>query len=397
MSLITGILLMMSLYIAGVTLYLLVLTVASYFFKKKTGPAKSLSLAVVIPAHNEEDQIETTVEAVFRSSYPRHLYRVFVIADNCTDETAQVAAAKGVSVFERHDPEHRGKGQALDWFFSNCKSAYSAFDAVLIMDADTQPDGQFLSEMSLSLAHPMVEVVQGCGGVSNAEANWRTALTSAAFAVNHLRPAGRNRIGGTAGLRGNGMGFRTSVLERHGWPAYSIVEDAEFSLKLLLEGTIVHYNPDAIVSSEMPTQAVQAEKQRMRWEGAWLLMARSFMPPLLARFIRRPRIRYLDAVIGFLVPPFSLLVLSQLVVIGAASTIHIVAGPILIFCLGVDLFYVLSGLIQRRVSPAVWISLVSAPLFILWKLPLYVKMLRQKGNAWERTKRQSELNKGTVI
>lgn len=391
------VLLAASFYIAGVTLYLLVLTAASYFFRKKTGPAGSLRLAVVIPAHNEEGQIETTLDAVARSAYPRRLYRVFVIADNCTDRTAIVAAARGASVFERYDPEHRGKGQALDWFFINCKPVYGVFDAVVIMDADTQPDEFFLSEMSSSLVHPEVDVVQGCGGVSNTGANWRTALASAAFAVNHLRPAGRNRIGGTAGLRGNGMGFRTWVLERHGWPAYSMVEDAEFSLKLLLEGTLVHYNPDAVVNSEMPIQAAQAEKQRMRWEGAWLPMVRAFMPALLAQFIRRPRICHLDAIVGFLVPPFSLLVLSQMLIIGAASAIHVFAGPMLAFCLGVDLLYVFSGLIQRRVPAAVWVSLASAPLFVLWKLPLYAKMMRRKGNAWDRTKRQSELNKKTAI
>jgi cellulose synthase/poly-beta-1,6-N-acetylglucosamine synthase-like glycosyltransferase len=397
MNIITTLLIAASLYIFGITLYLLVLTVAAYFFRKKTGPSNRLRLAVVIPAHNEEGQIETTIEAVFRSTYPRDLYHVFVIADNCTDRTAELAAAGGASVFERHDPDHRGKGQALDWFFTNCRSVYGRYDGVLIMDADTLSDQLFMAEMSASLSHPDVLVVQGYGGVSNTETNWRTALLSAAFAVNHIRPAGRSMIGGSAGLRGNGMGFRTSVLEQHGWPAYSMVEDAEFSLKLLLGGTLVHYNPDAVVASEMPTQAAQAERQRMRWEGAWLLMARAFMPSLLFQFLKRPRVCFLDAFIGILIPPFSLLVLSQVVFMGMAAMVHPAALLLLLVCLAVDLFYVLSGLIQRRASRTVWMSLFSAPLFVLWKLPLYLKMLRRRRHGWERTKRQSELHNSTAL
>ena len=138
----------------------------------------------------------------------------------------------------------------------------------MIVDADTLVCKAFLSELSASLSHPDVSAVQGFYGVANPRDSWRTALSAAALAVfHHIRPAGRNVIGGTAGFKGNGLALRTQLIVQYGWPAFSIVEDIEFSLLLLLDDILVHYNPAAVVYGEMATTGSQASSQRMRWEG----------------------------------------------------------------------------------------------------------------------------------
>ncbi len=382
----------LSFYIIAITAYLLVLSIGAYFFIKKAAyGGKPLGIAVVIPAHNEEEHIEATVAQVRKSNYPAQHYAVFVIVDNCTDRTAERARLAGARVFPRTDTVKRGKGQALDWFLRKQRRALAAFDAIAMMDADTRMDVNFLKEISASLRHPRVKAVQGYYGVSNAGAHWRSGLLSAAFHVfNHLRPAGHNALGGTAGLRGNGMAFCTALLLDTGWPAHSIVEDYEFSQNLLLRGTIVHYNPDAVVTSDMPTQRRIAESQRMRWEGMAFGMKRRFIAQVFRKFVRTRKACYVDMLVDLFVPPLALLVVGQLVVLGAAFLAGSRLTLPLALCLPATLFYVVSGLILRGATWAEWRSLLKSPVYILWKMCVYYKMRNFDSTVWKRTKRPSE-------
>jgi hypothetical protein len=328
-----------------------------------------------------------------RSDYPKTLYSVFVIADNCSDRTEEHALKGGARVFTRTDPANRGKGQALDWFFRNYRNVYRDFSAIVMIDADTMVDSSFLKEMAASLRHPAVRAVQGYYGVSNAGAHWRSGLVSAAFHVfNHLRPAGLNALGGTAGLRGNGMGFRSDVMVDHGWPAYSIVEDYEFSIKLLLRGIVVHYNPEAKVFSDMPTRRSVAETQRMRWEGMDRGLRRNLLWQVMKKYIAEPRSCYLNALIGSFIPPFAKLVLFQSVLFCLFPLVYRFAAIPLIFWFVADAFYVTSGLLLRGATRVEWGSLLRSPFYVLWKIPLYVRMRNTDSSVWHRTKRPSELN-----
>lgn len=374
--------------------YLFLITVGSFLLRKKcdTGAA-ALRIALVMPAHNEELQIAACVKHALEADYPRDRFDVFVIADNCNDATAEVARRAGAAAFERHDSQLRGKGQAIDWFLRTQRDLLAKYDAIALVDADTQVDRRFLAEVSASLSHPEVTVVQGWHGVSNPEANWRAALTHAGFTlINGLRPAGRSHWGGTADLKGNGMAFRRDILFRYGWPAHSIVEDIEFSTRLLLDGTLVHYNPDAVTISEMPTTRRQAEPQRRRWESGRWATVKLFVPMLLAAFAKHRRWRYLDAALEFLVPPLSLFVLIQAVLLIVALWVRPVWAWPMAACIAITATYVFSGLYQYRAPRSVWLGLFAVPLFLLWKIPFYVRLTFSRGpQSWERTQRHAEL------
>lgn len=384
-------------YVTITTLYIVILTVAAYLFhKKRPGSPRTLRLAVVIPAHNEALQIQKTIAHVHAGTYPNEAYVTVVIADNCEDETASLARSAGATVVERNDPENRGKGQALDWFFKSYREVYEGCHGVVILDADTVMHPAFLSETAMSLSSSGLLVMQGFYGVSNPEDNWRTALSSAALNVfHHVRPAGRNRLGGTAGLKGNGMAFRTEILRRYGWPAYSIVEDIEFSMILLKDGIRVHYNPDAIVYGEMAVEKKQAETQRRRWEGGRFDVFKKYGPSLLKAWFReKKQIAYLDGFMELFTPPLSLLVIGQLCFfVMSVATYHGLVS-LSVCCLLGTVFYVFSGQILRRAPLYVWKCLFKAPFFILWKIPIYLKIMKKKDQtAWERTRRKSELEK----
>ncbi len=382
----------LSMYFMAITAYLCVIAVAAYFFKKRVSrEGRPMRLAVVIPAHNEEMHIAETVGSLFASHYPRELYEVFVIADNCDDRTAARALQAGSRVFSRVDPSMRGKGQAVDWFLRSHGHVLAFADAIVMIDADTWVDKEFLREMAASLRYPGVAAVQGYYGVANARAAWRSGLLSAAFHVfNHLRPAGHRRLGGTAGLRGNGMAFKKEVLAG-GWPAHSIVEDYEFSVMLLLRGIVVDYNPDAMVFSDMPTERKVAETQRMRWEGIDPRIKHRLRRLMFRKLAGEPRIRYLDALIDSFVPPLALIVLGQSLLFVMALMLRSPLVVPLACCFCIDMFYVLSGLILRGAGAAEWRSLLKAPSYMLWKIAVYFKMRNQDASVWNRTERPSGL------
>lgn len=411
-------------YIGITTLYLFILTIAAYQFKKKSGKefthrqsdascdqSSSLNIGVLIPAHNESSEIAKTVKGIKNKlDYPEEHFNVIVIADNCKDDTAELSREAGAKVVERFDLSARGKGQALDWFFRSHKSIYLEFDAIVIMDADTTPHPDFLNEICTSFCHSGVDIVQGFYGVSNPQANWRTALASAALYVfHHIRPAGRNKIGGTAGLKGNGMAFKTKIVEKYGWPAFSIVEDIEYSILLLMDGFIVHYNPDAVVYGEMASGASQAQTQRKRWEAGRLELIKKYLTSLIKGFLKTRKISYIDAVMELLTPPLSLLVMAQMVMfvfssmvsfynnfqdqsITAVASIWGLSPLIWILFLCITAFYIFSGLILKKAPFYVWKSLLSAPFFIIWKIPIYLNLIINRGTkmVWERTQRESE-------
>ena len=152
-------------------------------------------LAVIIPAHNEAATLPATLAGLAALDYPRARYEVVVVADNCDDDTAAVAAARGARVLVRTDPTRRGKGRALAFAFAALLEE-ARHDAFVLLDADTRPAPDFLTRIDAALRRG-ARVVQAQCAVANANESWRTALMTADMAlVYHLRPAGRNALGG---------------------------------------------------------------------------------------------------------------------------------------------------------------------------------------------------------
>lgn len=389
----TAFLIIVGSYLAILTAYLVVITLAACFPGKDTAvPREGLRFAVVIPAFNEEGQIERAIASVLACPVPDGRLTVFAIADNCTDRTAEVARNAGAQVAVRSQPDCPGKGQALDWFLREHREVLEDSDAIVVIDADSVVDPRFFAEIAVSLADPTVQVVQGYHGVANPTVQWRTALTFAGFAgVNHVRPKGRCRLGGTAGLAGNGMVFRTGLLLGYGWPAGSIAEDIEFGLWLLLDGVPVSYNGRAIVVSDMPATSRGARPQRRRWEGGRFQLLKGWGLKLAKAFLKRPRWRTLDALLELSVPPLALVAAMQFVYLVAAVLSRQTPWLVLaLACMAATALYVVVGLVQRRAPARVWVALSLAPVYVLWKIPVYAGLLLRGDKGWVRTPREGE-------
>jgi len=391
-------LLALSIILALPALYLLVLTVFGLVRGKRdseSAPIHRSKIAVLVPAHNEGNMIGVTVAALHQSEYPDTQLTVYVIADNCTDATARIAQAAGARVLQRTDLENPGKGQALDWALQEFRSELSEADIISVIDADTIVHHQFFAEIDRAFSDEGVKAVQGYYGTSNITSGWRAALSEVAFAVSHhLRPLGRNALGSTAGLKGNGMAFSSDLLLETGWPAHSLVEDLEFSLLLLERGIRVQYCPDAIIGAEMVTRSDAATSQRMRWEGGRHEVVKQYVPRLIKLLFKGRNWAALESLCDLLFPPLALYVLPALALLvttllcGAYVPAAILAGGLAIIPL-----HIAAALLHRGCSLDVWKSLFSVPLFLLWKIPVYVRLLlRGSGSRWVRTRRESEVD-----
>ena len=348
---------------------------------------------MIIPSHNEEQQIAATIHNTRKCDYPQELVDIAVIADNCTDDTAKAADNCEARVHVRNDTRLRGKGAALDWFLRKNREKLEEYGGIVFIDADSCPHRNMLRALSQSLSHPGVDVVQGFYVVENPYDNWRTALNSAAFNVfNHLRMAGNDRLFGRTVLKGLGMAFSPEILMKLGWPANSEVEDVEFTIMLVENSINVRYNSEAIITSEMAVSMKQADSQRRRWEGGRFNLAAE-MIPRLGKEIFHGKIRYLYLLADLLIAPLSLLVLLTLISFLTAWILMPAAIPVLLIIMGTIAFYVISGQLQRKAPARLWLYLFTFPLFLIWKSALYLSMLvLPRKRAWKRTLRKSELN-----
>lgn len=377
--------------LSGMALYMLFIVAGSWLYRLPTSSAiRDAAFAVLVPAHNEEAGVADTISHLQTAG--GDAIRIIVVADNCSDQTALLARASGAEVWERHDLQNRGKGQAIDWALREHRDSLASARLIAFVDADMQVHPQFFREMTAAFADPQTLVAQGRYVISNAGRSVLSSIGFASFAyVNHVRPAGRCFWGGTADLKGGGMVFRSEFLLPRGWPAHSIAEDVQLGKELMLEGVRVIYVPGAKVESEIPTTLAQVTVQQSRWEAGRHDIHVPLLRRVAATLLSTPSRLLIDGLLDLLVPPLSVVIALGLFGIGLAiwsgsASAWLLATILLVFALAV-----LSGLLQNKAGIAVYARLVGAPLFLIWKLALLARV-RTAGapSTWQRTPRSPQ-------
>ena len=373
-------------------LELLVLTTASLLpqRRRKDGEESgvgilpsTLRLAVIVPAHNEEALVGRCVESLMATLPPE--VQIFVVAHNCVDGTAMVAEQAGANVITVNDPTQKGKASALREGFHHAIG--SGAEACVVVDADSVVSKEFLTQTQKALsAH--AGAVQAMYKVLPRHGVEEVTLTSIAFqGFNEVRPRGRERLGLSAGIFGNGFGLRREVLEKVPYHADSVVEDLEYHVQLVTAGQRVHLLENATVFGEMPQSGSGSATQRARWEGGRLLMMRRLPLRLIAPIVRG-RGRLLEPLLDVLSLPLAL---------GAVFLLFLLAcpQPFLRFyglCgLGIICFHFLAAV---KAGPDFWKGmrvLARVPGYVFWKMVLMPKiLLASRANAaWVRTQRET--------
>jgi cellulose synthase/poly-beta-1,6-N-acetylglucosamine synthase-like glycosyltransferase len=340
------------------------------------------SIAVLVPAHDEEKDIERCVRSLLVSDAGRYQRAVVVIADNCRDRTAELAREAGARVIERFDEKLRGKGAAIQYAIHQLEG--EAYQAYLIVDADSVVSQNFVRAMGDEFASGK-EAIQCVYLVLNTRASPRIGLMNLALlSMNVLRPAGREILGISVGIMGNGFGLTRNLLEEIPYTANSITEDLEYHLQLIESGRRVRFISTTRVLADFPASKEGAETQRARWEGGRFMLQRKFFPRLM-RQILSGRGSMLEPLLELMSLPLSYEVLCLLVLLPLPGSIFFpygCGGLIVIF-----LHILASIAIYGNKSDVK--ALFSIPAYIFWKLLRLPNILlaSRKGTNWIRTKR----------
>ena len=226
---------------------------------------KNHKFMAIIPAHNEEKVVGNLIESLKNQTYDKSLYDIYVIADNCTDQTAKIAKQSGAIVYERFDEAHKTKGYALQWFLKKKIKENADYDAFFVFDADNIVDKNFITNMNKKLCQGE-EVVQGYRDIKNPTDNWITAGYALFYWTMHrFYHLARYNIGLSPLLNGTGFMVKFDVVKPNGWETETLTEDIEFSLKQIIKGKKLGWATDAIVYDEQPTSFKQSWSQRSRW------------------------------------------------------------------------------------------------------------------------------------
>jgi 1,2-diacylglycerol 3-beta-glucosyltransferase len=345
------------------------LTVASTFYHDPRPRSRErIRFLVIIPAHNEGSVIGTCLKAI--DADRRLGDQVLVVADRCTDATAATAREHGARVLERGPESKPGRAAARQAGLEQARSL--EWDAVVMLDADSVVSPGFFGGCEQALAAGADAVQARSESKPGSTLPEQAAL--AAFTLQGITiPRGRDRLGLSVRLRGTGMAVRRPLALAHRFRAPAS-EDLFFSLDLLLEGVRCRHVDGSRLRSEGAGRWDAFGRQKLRYEAGRMTAARSYVPRLLRRAVRRRDPSCFEAAWYLATPPFALAALSLLVGGGVAAAF----GPWwLTAVFGAGLlalaFALVTGLVQAKAGPRTWLALLAAPWYLAWKAAVQVR------------------------
>lgn len=352
----------------------------------------STRFMIIIPAHNEVNVIRSTINRLHNIDYPSHLFSIHIIADHCSDNTAEAARHAGAHVHERNEEPRSGKGAALSWLFQRILIKEQC-DAVAIFDADTQVDPKFLRVMDWRLAQGE-QVIQGQHIICNPNQGWYPALTWAMFLVdNRFQNLGRSNLGWSAKNMGDSICFRLEILRELGW-GEGLTEDYHLRFRLLLMGIRIAYEPAAIGYGQAPLTWASARAQRARWLRGTHDTSQQYVKHLIGEGMKRRNLAMLDGALQASFPSYSTLSLLVWIVLAIQIPMDffiesIFLGPQIgawAAMVVMLMIYPLVGLAMERAPARAYIAILSGPYFILWRTWLaLISRFGRKQVTWIRT------------
>ncbi|MDA8227711.1 MAG: glycosyltransferase family 2 protein [Desulfitobacterium hafniense] len=372
--------------------------------KKVLTPEKTFAL--VVAAHNEEAVIGPLVDNLSQLDYPKELYDVFVVADNCTDKTALIARSAGAFVHQRFNNTKRGKGYALEWMFHRLFKMEKQYDAIIIFDADNLVKENFLVEMNSKLCQGD-QIVQCYLDSKNPFDSWVTNTFSITFWLsNRLLQLARYNIGLSNVLGGTGMCISTKVLREFGWGATSLTEDLEFSMKALAHGVKTTWAHDAVVYDEKPLTFAQSWRQRKRWAQGQVDVAGRYFFELLLKGFKERKLMYIDAAVHLFQPALVMIatffMLTNLISIVQEQYTQVFSlvmpwtGWQILSA--IQYVYPVAALALDRIPWRGYLGLVLYPVFIYSWIPIvFLGFLHRKDKEWSHTKHTRSISYEDVV
>ncbi len=372
---------------------LLVEVIAALFASPQLRDEKKCApqVAILVPAHDEELVVAAAVRDLAKQLKDGD--RLIVVADNCTDRTAQVATDAGATVITRNDASHRGKGYALDFGIRFLEKTPP--DVVVIVDADcgvAEGSIEELARCCMTTGRPAQALY-----LMNASAGAGTRLEIAAFAwllKNYVRPLGLHALGLPCQLMGSGMAFRWEIISKAPLASGHLVEDLKLGLDLSRAGHAPVFCPQALVTSCFPSSLTGTAGQRTRWEHGHLGVILREAPRLMMRAVSSLSFDLLALVLDLSIPPLALLTILIIVPMFAALLLLAASGswlPLVAFSCDMLALFLAVGIAWWKFGRS---DVLNNPWniarYLLWKLPLYGKFVISKQRNWVRSERGDE-------
>lgn len=377
--------------------------IAGWFGKPKEYPkAPPNTLCVLVSARNESKVIGNLIDSIRSQNYDQSFIDIWIVADNCTDNTAQIAHEKGCYVVERFNQELIGKGYALTYLFENMRNGtlgeskreydsdaimkrQKEYKAFLVFDADNTLDENYIYEMN-NVFSAGNNVVTSYRNSRNFSSNWVSAGSALWFIrESRLLNNSRSISGISCHVGGTGFMFSRSIMERNnGWKHHLLTEDLEFTMDCVLHNDKVAYCGKAELFDEQPITFSQSWRQRLRWSKGFLQIFRDYAPDLIRHAFRNGDFSCLDLII--LIFPWVVLIViraivglfyfvlgmvsieSQLASLAQAAYMLIVGALILMSIAG------LTCILERKKIGATSLELLgyvlTFPLFVLSYFPI---------------------------
>ena len=355
---------------------------------------KQHKFMAIIPAHNEEAVIGNLIESLQNQNYDKKLYDIYVIADNCTDNTAKIAKEAGAIVYKRFDETKKTKGYALDWFLKQKIKENAPYDAFFVFDADNIVHPDFIKNMNKKLCQGE-DVVQGYRDIKNPTDSWITAGYALFYWTMHrFYHLARYNIGLSPLLNGTGFMVKFDVIKPQGWDTVTLTEDIEFSLKRIINGKKLGWATDAICYDEQPVGFKQSWSQRSRWTVGHIQCMKEYTKKLLIAAKENKNMMNVD---GFLyivgsIPLFiiTLLLLGTNFLMYASDgmtkaelIVNILRHIIPTFLLPIATSLVAMFLDKRPIKPMLK-GLLCYPLFMGSWILINLKCLFKRETSWEK-------------
>ena len=356
-------------------------------------PAQT-KFAILIAARNEELVIGPLINSLLTQNYPAELYDIWVIPNNCADNTALAARSFGAKVLECTVPV-KSKGEVLRFAYNRLRGR--RYDAWLVFDADNVVDRNFLAEMN----NVRLTGVQAAQGYRDSKNPYDTALSGCSsiyyWMMDRFHNGGKAGLGLSAMIGGTGFMVTQSLLDKlGGWRTETISEDMEITVQALLAGERVAYAPKAITYDEQPLTWEQSFKQRRRWTSGTIQVAEAYLPALAQELGERPRLALLDMGSTMVLPAYQLVALAglvcgaltaalggrtllQAVLLGLAGACGNIAWAALTATAAAGIVITLEGKWDRRL----WKGLCTYWLFLLTWLPIAAFSFWKRTTVWE--------------
>lgn len=374
---------------------LLVLTLAAGKIKRAAPTTDhcngTVHVAVLVPAHNESVHILPTLRCLKGQLQPGD--RLVVIADNCQDDTAALARASGAEVLERQHATQIGKGYALAFGVDAIRDTPP--DVVVVVDADCTVSAggiRCLAQRCMQTQSPvqMLDLMVAPPG-----AGLRTRMLAFAWLVkNKVRPLGSFRLGRACHLMGTGMALPWDLAARAQLATGHIAEDMKLGVDMAIAGRPPVFLAGAQVTSDFPLDAAVARTQKTRWEHGHLKTLSEELPRLLSSFSQRPNVSILVLAMDLVIPPLALYFLCMVLIVpllAVGSHFSAALAPALAISLAAAtclLTAVALAWLRHGTQLLSLRELMTAPLYAVWKMPVYIAFFLRRQSGWTKTSRK---------